>query len=82
MGLDQFLILTFGVGGLFLSQSPNREWQKYACFGGLAGQCGWFYASYVAAQWGAFISGFFYTAAWLYGLYNFWIRRTHERFTV
>ena len=34
----------------------------------------WFYASYTADQWGSFFLCFFFTAAWLKSLNEYWIK--------
>ena len=72
MSWDQWVVLTFGVFGVFLAQTERG--QKYACFPGLAGQIGWFAGVNPATQPGIFLVCVLYCAVWIYGLWRFWIQ--------
>lgn len=69
--IDQVAIAILGPSALLISQT--RKYAKYACFIGLLSQPFWFYASYVAAQWGIFGVSFLYLGAWCLGLWNHWL---------
>ena len=73
--MEQYGIALFGVMGIWLSQAKTHHMRKWACISGLIGQPFWFYAAYTNEQWGIFILCFFYTYAWLTGLYNNWIKK-------
>ncbi|RZA06439.1 MAG: hypothetical protein EOO68_04945 [Moraxellaceae bacterium] len=71
--LIQIIIALTGVISIWLSQDNNPR-RKYACIIGLIGQPFWFYHTYTTQQWGIFLLSFFYTAAWMNGVYNYWIK--------
>ncbi len=71
--IEQLAIALTGVIAVALTQSTNKNYQKYACWFGIVGQPFWFYTTYQAEQWGIFLLCFFYTAAWLKGAWSFWI---------
>jgi hypothetical protein len=71
--MNQILLALFGVSAIFTSQSKDIKVRKYSPILGLASQPFWFYSAYAAEQWGIFVLCFFYTMAWLNGLYNYWI---------
>lgn len=68
MSADQIGIALTGVVAVFLSQDTRPGWRRWACIFGLAGQPFWFYASFVAEQWGIFALCFLYAASWARGL--------------
>jgi len=72
--LVQIIIAITGVMAVFLSQHEKLTKRKYACLFGLIGQPFWFYATYIAEQWGIFALSFIYTIAWLKGLHLYWIK--------
>lgn len=59
---------------IWLLQSKKTELRKWASIFGLLGQPFWFYASYEASQWGAFVLCFFFTIAWLINLKQYWFK--------
>ena len=71
--INQFFLAVFGVTAIFLSQSKDFQLRKWAAVIGLAGQPFWFYAAWEAEQWGIFVLCFFYTGAWMTGVYNYWL---------
>ena len=71
--IDQIFIAVTELIAIWLIQDKRIEYRKYACVFGLIGQPFWFYASYMADQWGSFILCFFFTAAWLKALKEYWI---------
>lgn len=71
--IDQAIIAITGVVAIFLTQSQNRNWQRYACLIGLVGQPFWITATYQSEQWGMFILTLFYTLAWSKGIWTFWL---------
>jgi hypothetical protein len=74
--IDQFMIGICGATACWLSQDIQRHRQRYACLFGLLAQPFWYYAAYTAQQWGIFLVCIPYTAAWLRGFYNHWIRES------
>jgi len=73
--IDQILIAFFGVTAIFLSQDLRRSYQRWACIFGLAGQVFWFDSMIRAHMWGFVVLCCFYTALWLRGFYNYWIKK-------
>ena len=71
----QIIIALTGVVAIFLTQSKDASWHKYACLVGILGQPFWMMATYQSEQWGMFVLTLFYTLAWLRGIVNFWIVR-------
>lgn len=69
---DQWTVLIFGVAGIALALTPSLA--KYACFPGLAGQCGWFTAIQPDALPGVWLTCIAYCLAWTWGLWTHWIK--------
>ncbi len=72
--ISQLALGILGVIAVLLSQDRRPSVQRYACFFGLAAQPFWFYATYVAEQWGIFSLCVLYTLCWLKGVYTHWIK--------
>lgn len=70
--ISQIGIALFGVAAIAMSQDRRRAIQRWACIAGLIGQPFWFYATYVAEQWGIFALCFLYTWAWFRGVRTHW----------
>ena len=70
--IEQTFIALTELIAIWLIQEKKQEYRKWACVFGLLGQPFWFYASYQADQWGAFILCFFFTVAWLKSLKENW----------
>ena len=73
--IEQAFIVVTELIAIWLIQDKNKEHRKWACVFGLLGQPFWFYASYQADQWGAFVLCFFFTAAWCKGLKDNWLTK-------
>jgi hypothetical protein len=71
--MEQVAIALFGVAAIFLSQSKDEEWRKWACIVGMCGQPFWVVSAYQAEQFGVLILTGFYTVAWAKGIYTNWI---------
>lgn len=71
--IEQVFIALTELIAIWLIQDKRFEYRKFACVFGLLGQPFWFYASYTASQWGSFVLCFFFTAAWLKALKEYWI---------
>lgn len=71
--IEQVFIAVTELIAIWLVQDRRIEYRRFACLFGLLGQPFWFYASYIADQWGAFTLCFFFTAAWIKGLKEYWI---------
>ena len=76
MNFDDFLqigIILFGLSAMFLVAHKN----KWGFVVGLISQPFYFLSSYRSGQWGIFITSFFYTASWVYGIYN-WFKEAKK----
>lgn len=73
MTIDQLVIMICGALSAWLSQSPVRRTQRWACVFGLFAQPFWMYATFVAGQWGIFVLSFWYTASWARGIKTYWL---------
>lgn len=71
--IEQAFIALTELIAIWLLQSKATKYRKWACIFGLLGQPFWFYASYEANQWGAFILCFFFTMAWIKSLNDYWL---------
>ena len=71
--IEQIFIAVTELIAIWLLQDKRKEFRKWSCVFGLLGQPFWFYASYQANQWGAFVLCFFFTAAWLKGVKDYWL---------
>ena len=72
--MDQLIIALTGAVAIWLTQDERENWQKYACLFGLASQPFWFYATFMAGQWGMFALCFVYAYAWGKGFWRFWVK--------
>lgn len=77
--IDQIGIAIFGLTAIVLSQTGSLRFIKWAPIFGLLSQPFWFYTTYVNEQWGVFILVFFYTFAWMLGIYNYWVKPYLEK---
>lgn len=75
--IEQTIIALTELLAIFMLQSESYQKRKYAPLFGLLGQPFWFYASYIANQWGAFILCFFFTIAWLKMIKTYWFNKRH-----
>jgi hypothetical protein len=73
--IEQIGIGLFGVAAVFLSQDRRENWRRFACLFGLAAQPFWFYATFMAHQWGIFALSFLYAFSWARGFVAHWIRK-------
>ena len=71
MPWDQLLILVTGPAAIGMSQIERTK--RFACLVGLAGQAGWFHATWIAEQWGMFAASFVYAGMWGIGLWRHWL---------
>jgi len=77
--LEQFFIAVTELIAVWLIQDKRIEYRRFACIFGLLGQPFWFYASYIADQWGAFTLCFFFTVAWIKSLKEYWIDKSSNK---
>jgi hypothetical protein len=77
----QLFIAVTELIAIWLLQDKRESHRKFAPIFGLLGQPFWFYASYTADQWGAFILCFFFTAAWIKGLKDYWFTKREQSLT-
>jgi hypothetical protein len=72
--IEQVAISLLGVGAIALTQSRDQRRRRWASVLGLLAQPAWFYAEWVAHQWGMLFLACIYTGVWCYGFYVNWIR--------
>lgn len=72
--MQQLTILLTGAVAIVLVQFDSVAIRQWACIVGMIGQPFWFLATYRAKQWGMFAVTVIYTAAWMGGLWKFWIK--------
>lgn len=72
--IDQIVIGICGLSSVWLSQDARPQWQRFACLFGLVAQPAWFYTAWTHEQWAIVAPAFVYTAGWMRGVYNFWLR--------
>ena len=70
----QVIILLTGAIPIWITQQSNESIKKYACLVGLSGQPFWFYETFSNQQYGIFVLTILYTAIWIIGFYNYWIK--------
>ncbi|MBI4086053.1 MAG: nicotinamide mononucleotide transporter [Candidatus Liptonbacteria bacterium] len=69
--ISQVGIFVLGVSSIILIGKKNRWGFVLA----LLAQPFWFYTAYVHQQWGVFGANFVYMASWLYGFYQWFIKK-------
>ena len=68
----QWVVMTFGTAGVVMTQIEAT--QRYACLPGLAGQAGWVGGlELVPAQIGMCVVSLICCAAWIWGLWRYWL---------
>jgi hypothetical protein len=72
--ISQLALGILGVIAIYLSQDSRVSVRRFACLFGLAAQPFWFYATYVAEQWGIFALCALYTLSWLKGVRTHWMK--------
>lgn len=77
--IEQVFIAVTELLAIFLIQDKRASHRKFASIFGLLGQPFWFYSTYSAGQWGSFVLCFFFTAAWIKSLKEYWFcEKTQE----
>lgn len=71
--IEQTWIAIAGMASVWLSQDRRPHHRRWACIIGLTAQPFWLYATWKAEQWGIFLLTFVYAAAWMRGIWHFWI---------
>ena len=71
--MDQLAIAVTGLISVWLTQDARADRRRFACWFGLAGQPFWFYATWQAQQWGRFALCFAFAAAWMRGVWVYWV---------
>jgi len=67
MQYDQIIIAITGGLSSWMIHDTRKKVRFYACLLALIGQPAWFYAAYVANQWGILAMDVIYTMAWIRG---------------
>lgn len=81
--MEQVAIALTGAVAVWLSQDRRESWRRYACIFGLLGQPFWFYATWIAEQYGILALCVLYTASWARGFKHHWLspqptERSHQ----
>lgn len=74
MSYSEFFIVLFGVPAIWLTQTKNEFYHKYACIFGLLSQPFWFYDTLTSQKYGMFFICLLYASAWANGFYNNWVK--------
>jgi hypothetical protein len=77
----QIFIAVTELIAIWLLQDERESHRKFAPIFGMLGQPFWFYSSYQADQWGAFVLCFFFTAAWIKCLKVYWFTKKEQKFS-
>ena len=72
--ISQVMIPITGISAVWLSQSSDPAYRKYAPVLGLVGEPFWLSSAIIHSQWGIFVLGLFYTFAWGRGFWIQWIK--------
>lgn len=72
--IEQIIIAVCGLSSCFLSQSPDRKLQRYACLFGLFAQPFWLYAAWKGQQWGIMLLAIVYATGWAKGFHTYWMK--------
>jgi len=70
----EVLITLTGVTAIWLSQDRRYNVRRWASVVGLVGQPAWFYLMWTSELYLMFFLCFLYTASWLKGFYNYWVK--------
>lgn len=70
----QTVIIVAGAFAAWLSQDPKFKLRRWSSLAGLIAQPFWFYSTFVNEQWGMFAVSFIFTAAYVRGFYEGWIK--------
>lgn len=71
--VSQMMIFCFGVTAVWLSQSPDLYWVRFACLFGMASQPFFIYISVYARQWGVLALTLIYAVGWFRGVNLYWL---------
>ena len=74
MTVDQIAIAVLGTASVWLANDARESWRKWACIVGLANEPFWFYAAWVADQWGVMFLCAVYSVAWFRGFRSQWMK--------
>lgn len=77
----QIFIAVTELIAIWFMQDKRTEFRKFAPVFGMLGQPFWFYSSYMAEQWGAFVMCFFFTFAWIKGFKEHWFDERKNEMT-
>lgn len=70
----QTIILITGGLSIWLTQCSHEKTRRWACIVGLAGNPFCLISTYNSGLWGMFLLTLFYSAAWLNGVWAFWVK--------
>ena len=79
--IAQAIILVTGPLSVWLVNDERPEFRRWASAAALIGQPAWFYAAWIAGQWGIFIVDVLFTLGWWKGFRNYWTHPKSTRLT-
>lgn len=79
MMLEQIALAILGTSAAWLSQDARLRVARFACLCGLLAQPFWFVVEIAAGNWPVVWLCVVYSAIWIRGLLNFWIRPWQAR---
>lgn len=79
MMLEQIALAILGTSAAWLSQDARPRVARFACLFGLVAQPFWFMVEIAASNWPVVWLCCVYSAGWIRGLLNFWIRPWQAR---
>lgn len=72
--IDQLFIVVTGPLSIWLVNDERVSYRRWACIFALIGQPAWFYAAWIAGQWGIFAVDFMYLYGWWKGFTIHWLK--------
>jgi hypothetical protein len=72
--MEQILIALLGGLSIWLVSCKGKI-KKWGYVFGLASAPCWLHTSFVNHLWGVFVLSIWYTVAWGWGIYNYWIKK-------
>lgn len=71
---SQIWVTIFGLAALWSMNTDSPAWRARGVIFGLIGQPAWYVQLYLHDQWGMIPAYLGYTAAWIRGLWSYWVR--------
>jgi len=72
MTWDQIIIAITGSLASWMIHDDRKRWRLWACILALVGQPAWFYAAFIAHQWGILAMDLVWSVGWVKGFWKNW----------